>query len=725
MFFGKLLGLGAVCATAVQAVELTGYEYVIVGSGAGGGPLAARLALAGHKTLLIEAGDDQGANTNYTVPTYNARVSEDEHMSWNFFVRHYANDTRQARDWKTSYDTPDGSIYTGLHPPPGSNIKGTLYPRAGTLGGCTAHNALVTVYPQQTDFQYMANLTGDSSWSPDNMRQYFKRLEKKQYLNGLPQGHGEDGWLTTELTPLTIPLKDPQLLATLTGGALALGDLTNQVLNVGTLLAGDLNADSNSRDQQSNYYEVPLSTNNGARTGAREFVVSVRDALNKDGSKKYPLDVRLNCHVTRVVFDTTISPPRATGVEFLDGAHLYHASPLSKTAPAGIPGSATASREVIVSGGTYNSPQILKLSGVGPAAELEQFNITVIADLPGVGTNLQDHLEISVTAKVPNNWLALKGCTFQFNNTADPCLDKWENPGLFNDRGTYASNGLPVSMLYKTSASDDGTFDAFVFGGPVNFHGYYPGYSYDATAEHDWWTWAILKSHPRNTAGQVTLRSADPLDMPEIVFNYFDTGSGEYSQDLQAMYEAIELARRALRRQPIPTSEVLPGAKVTTQEQLKQYVMDGAWGHHASSTCPIGPDEDPMAVLDSKFRVRGVQGLRVVDASVYPRIPAVFNPAARRVGIQGNGNQDTQSWYHSQEINVMVDSEEVCAAWIAGLKGNQNTEQFGAVDPDDGVWRDRETGKEVEAAMGFDPGKFPWLKVVKGAVQRVRGTGGF
>ncbi len=81
MFFGKLLGLGAVCATAIQAVELTGYEYVIVGSGAGGGPLAARLALAGHKTLLIEAGDDQGANTNYTVPTYNARVSEDEHMS--------------------------------------------------------------------------------------------------------------------------------------------------------------------------------------------------------------------------------------------------------------------------------------------------------------------------------------------------------------------------------------------------------------------------------------------------------------------------------------------------------------------------------------------------------------------------------------------------------------------------------------------------------------------
>ncbi|KXX73146.1 Oxygen-dependent choline dehydrogenase [Madurella mycetomatis] len=641
MFLGRLLGFGALCATvlAQPANQLTDYEYIVVGSGAGGGPLAARLALAGHKTLLIEAGDDQGANINYTVPSYHARVSEDERLSWNFFVRHYADDARQARDWKTSYQTPDGSIYSGLNPPPGSRMMGVLYPRTGTLGGCTAHNAMVTVYPHQSDFEYMATMTGDSSWSPSNMRKYFARLERKQYLPGLPKGHGKDGWLATELTPLTVPLKDPQLLAVITGGAWALGDVTNQILNIGTLLAGDLNEDSERRDDHPNYYQIPISTNDGARNGAREFIVAVRDAKNQDGSKKYPLDVRLNCHVTRVLFDETVSPPRAIGVEFLDGAHLYRASPLSPEyegkasagagggtaqSPRGTPGSALASREVIVAGGAYNSPQILKLSGVGPADELRRFGIRVVADLPGVGSNLQDHYETVVTAKVPNDWPALAGCTFQFNGTDDPCLDKWQNPGLLGDRGTYVSAGLSVAMLYKSSASADGSFDSFVFGGPANFAGYYPGYSYDAVAEHDWWSWVVLKAHPRNTAGTVRLRSGDPLDTPEIVYNYFDTGSGDHGKDLQAMYEAIELARRALRRQPVKTNEVLPGAAANTQAEVEQYIKDGAWGHHASSTCPIGPDGDPMAVLDSKFRVRKVQGLRVVDASVFPRIPGTF-----------------------------------------------------------------------------------------------------
>lgn len=624
MFLGRLLGLGAACAAAVHAVELTGYEYIVVGSGAGGGPLAARLALAGHKTLLIEAGDDQGKNINYTVPAYHARVSEDEHLSWNFFVRHYADDERQARDWKTTYDTPDGSVYTGLDPPPGSKMRGVLYPRTGTLGGCTAHNAMVAVYPHKNDFEHMATITGDNSWSPDNMRKYFEKLEKKQYSTGLRKGHGHDGWLTTELTPLTIPLKDPQLLAVITGGAFALGDVSNQLLNVGTLLAGDLNKDNDRRDEHPNYYQIPITTNDGARTGSREFVVSVRDAKNNDGTKKYPLDVRLNCHVTRVVFDTTVTPPRATGVEFLDGAHLYRASPLSKPTTPRTPGSATASREVIISGGTYNSPQILKLSGVGPKEELAHFGIPLIADLPGVGTNLQDHYETSVTAKVPEDWPALKGCTFGFNNTDDPCLERWQNPNLLGDRGTLVTSGLSVAMLHKSSVSADDTFDTFVFGGPVNFMGYWPGYSYHASAEHNWWSWAILKAHPRNNAGTVTLRSADPLDPPEIMYNYFDTGNGDYKKDLQAMYEAVELARRALRRQPIKSNEVLPGTEKNTQEEVEQYLKDGNWGHHASSTCPIGPDGDPMAVLDSKFRVRKVQGLRVVDASVYPRIPGTF-----------------------------------------------------------------------------------------------------
>ncbi|KAL1876233.1 hypothetical protein Daus18300_002861 [Diaporthe australafricana] len=612
--------LAATTFRAALAEDLSGYEYVVVGSGAGGGPVAARLAMAGHKTLLLEAGDDQGANLNYTVPAFNAKVSEDDKLAWNFFVRHYADDTQQARDWKTSYDTPDGGIYTGLDPPAGSVMKGTLYPRTGTLGGCTAHNALIAVYPHESDFEYLATLTGDASWAPDNMRKYFIKAEDNNYLTLDITGHGYDGWLSTEIPPLSIVLGDPQLLEVLTGGAAALGNVTGSVIDLATLVAGDLNAEGLVRDQTDAYYQIPLATKNASRVGSREFVVAVRDAVNDDGSKRYPLDVRLNSHVTKVVFDNTQSPPVATGVEFLDGAHLYSASPLS-TGSKGTPGSVNASREVIVAGGVYNSPQLLKLSGVGPKAELESFGIPVVADLPGVGTNLQDHYEISVNAKMPANWTAFAGCTFQFDGeTDDACLDRWENP-VAGDHGTYSSAGLAATMLYKSSVTANNDFDIFAFGGPVNFRGYFPNYSYNATKLHDWFSWAILKAHPRNRAGSVTLRSADPLDVPSIVFNYFQDGADE---DLQALYEAIELARDAFERQLVPTVESLPGNATAAEAEVKQYVRDGTWGHHASSTCPIGTDDDPLAVLDSSFRVRGVKGLRVVDASVYPRIPGTF-----------------------------------------------------------------------------------------------------
>ncbi|CAG8202558.1 hypothetical protein PENNAL_c0031G09090 [Penicillium nalgiovense] len=619
MLFGRLLSVAAF-SVIVKAVELSGYEYIVVGSGAGGGPLAARLALAGHSTLLIEAGDDQGANVNYTVPAFSAAASEDEALAWNFYVKHYVDESRQKLDFKTTYETPDGQEYTGLNPPAGSTMKGTLYPRTGTLGGCTAHNALVTVYPHNSDFEYLATLTGDASWSPDNMRKYLERMENNRYLLPLLKGHGYDGWLSTETAPLDIVLKDPQLLSLLLGGAFSLGNVTKTVFNLGTLLAGDANSAGAHRDTTPGYYQVPLASDGSSRNGPREFVTTVRDAKNADGSKKFPLDIRMNCHVTKVTFNES-TPPQATGVEFLDGKYLYSASPRSKTAGKGTPGSATASREVIVSGGVYNSPQILKLSGIGPGEELQKFGIKVISNLPGVGTNLQDHYEIAVQGHVPKNFTALEGCTF--NHGDDPCLDRWHKPVLGN-RGIYSSNGFGAAMLYKSSVTADDSFDVFVFGGPINFRGYFPGYGVNITELHDWFTWAVLKAHPRNTAGTVMLRSADPLDMPDITFNYFDTGSNDYEKDLEAIAEAIGVARGAFDRQMVDVSEVLPGDDVQTNEEIHDYIKNTAWGHHASCTCPIGTDDDPMAVLDSDFQVRGVSGLRVVDASVYPRIPGTF-----------------------------------------------------------------------------------------------------
>jgi choline dehydrogenase len=500
-------------------------------------------------------------------------------------------------------------------------MKGTLYPRTGTLGGCTAHNALIAVYPSQSDFDNVAAVTGDSSWSASNMRKYYEKLENNHYLLPGAEGHGYDGWLGTSYAPIDIVTDDPQLLSLVGGAAFALGNATDAIVNLGTLVAGDANADSKARDQSPALYQIPLSTTDGKRTGSREFVLQVRDAKFANGTKQYPLDVRLNCHVTKVTFDQDVTPPRATGVEFLDGQYLYKASPKSKGA-AGTPGSATASREVIVAGGTYNSPQLLKLSGVGPSAELKKFDIPVIVDLPGVGTNLQDHYEINVQGKVPSNFSALTGCTWT-GDSADACLTRFNNPVLGN-RGTYASPGLGATMFYKSSASENGDYDVFAFGGPVNFRGYFPGYSYNATSEHDTFTWAILKSHPRNTAGTVELQSADPLDVPAITYNYFDTGVGDYNKDLTALTEAVALARDSFKRQVVPVTEVLPGADVKTDEEVANYAKNTAWGHHASSTCPIGADDDKMAVLDSNFNVRGTAGLRVVDASVFPRIPGTF-----------------------------------------------------------------------------------------------------
>ncbi|KAA8646831.1 hypothetical protein EYZ11_013449 [Aspergillus tanneri] len=627
MLIRRFFGLVAISTGLTTAVELSGYEYIVVGSGAGGGPLATRLALAGHKTLLIEAGNDQGQNHNYSIPSYSARASEDEKLAWNFFVRHYADEERQARDYKTTYTTSDGDEYTGLDPPENSTMKGTLYPRTGTLGGCTAHNALVTIYPHQSDFEYLVALTGDRSWSPENMRKYFTRLENNHYLL-FPgsRGHGTKGWLHTSTTPLGLVLQEPQLLSVILGGAFALGNRTNTVFNLATLLAADANDGSVARDTQPGYYQVPIATQDGRRSGPRDFIIAVRDAKNRDGTKKYPLDVRTDCFVTKVIFDKSVQPPRATGVEFLDGKYLYRASPLAnpRTASPGTPGRATASREVIVSGGVYNSPQLLKLSGIGPAEELRKFGIKVISDLPGVGTNLQDHYEVAVQGHVPKNWGIADGCTWEDDENQDRCLGQWSNPTLLGGRGLYAAPGAASTMFYKSSVTTDNSYDAFVFGLPANFRGYFPQYSQYLTDRHDWFTWAVLKGHPRNTAGSVTLRSADPLDMPDIVFNYFDTGSGDYNADLQAIYEAVQLGREAFASQPVKVNEVLPGPHVQTKEAIQQYAKDTAWGHHASCTCPIGADGDLMAVLDSKFRVRGVRGLRVVDASVYPRIPGTF-----------------------------------------------------------------------------------------------------
>lgn len=262
-----------------------------------------------------------------------------------------------------------------------------------------------------------------------------------------------------------------------TGAAVATGNIIRSVSDLVSLLLGDANRDDKSRDTTESYHQVPISTKHHSRVGAREFVVAVRDAKNKDGSKKYPLDVKLNTHVTKVTFDDSGDEPRATGVEYLEGQYLYKASPRNKNAGKGTPGSAKASREVVISGGTYNSPQLLKLSGIGPKQELESLKIPVLVDLPGVGTNLQDHYEIAVQGNAPKNFSALDGCNFGYNGQEDPCLKRWKDDFL-GDRGTYASGGLGTAIYFKSSSAERDEWDHFIFGGKLSFVApLYPAFS--------------------------------------------------------------------------------------------------------------------------------------------------------------------------------------------------------------------------------------------------------
>lgn len=610
---------------------LSDYEYIIVGSGAGGGPLASRLALNGAKVLLIEAGDDQGLTPQESIPAFFPAASEYAPMSWDFYVRHYSDDAREKLNSKATYRQTNGSLYIGTSPPAGATFLGVWYPRSGTLGGCGAHNAMVTVYPHEKDWTDLEQLTGDSSWSAENMRKYFERIERNQYLTNPTgdeaAGHGFDGWLGTDEMNLNLVAEDPQTLAMLSATKTAFsGQKTNitDAASLGAIFPLDLNTAYPDRDTTQEIYRIPEAISNGARSSPRDLLVDTAAKLALNGSGK--LDIRTNCLVTKIRFDTSnASEPRAVGVDFLQGQYLYSASSMASNATIPIPGSVNASKEVIISAGTFNTPQILKLSGIGPAAELKKFNIPVVKDLPGVGANLQDHYEISNVIEADTSYALLENCTWLSTGPLDPCYIEYTTGA--NYRGPYATTLLPGAVLKTSSTSVDKTRDTFVFGGPIKFTGYFQGYTNVAISSTKFWSWVILKAHEANHAGTVTLRSANPRDVPNINFNYFDTGSPNYQSDLQAMVEGIEFTREIYGNISAPYdkfTEVYPGSNTTTTAGLESFIEKESWGHHATGTAKIGKADDTMAVLDGNFRVRGVSGLRVVDASVFPQIPGVF-----------------------------------------------------------------------------------------------------
>jgi choline dehydrogenase len=166
--------------------------------------------------------------------------------------------------------------------------------------------------------------------------------------------------------------------------------------------------------------------------------------------------------------------------------------------------------------------------------------------------------------------------------------------------------------------------DLFMFVLPGDFHGYYPGYAKEITAKKNTLTWAIIKAHTNNTGGTVRLRSRNPREAPEIDFHYFEEGTDKNGDDLKGVVEAVKFVRGMNRENRAIAHELLPGQTFKSDEELGNWIRDNAWGHHASCSCKMGKPEDPDAVVDSRFRVIGTKGLRIVDASVFPRIPGFF-----------------------------------------------------------------------------------------------------
>jgi choline dehydrogenase len=360
-------------------------------------------------------------------------------------------------------------------------------------------------------------------------------------------------------------------------------------------------------------FYTPLTTRRHRRNGTRERVLDVAD--------RWPdlLRIRLNALATKVLLDRD---NRAVGVEYLRGRNLYRAHQLSTDAD-GERVTVRARREVILAGGTFNTPQLLMLSGIGPRDELAKQGIEVRVDLPGVGRNLQDRYEVGVVNRMGfDAWPSLRGARYR---RGDRQYSTWR----LLRRGMYTSNGAGLTVV-KRSDPDKKLPDLFCMALVGFFRGYFPGYSRALAERHDCLTWSVLKAHTINRAGAVTLRSNDPRDTPRINFHYFGEGSDTGGEDLRAVIAGIRLVRSMtapLLRDGTIAAEELPGPAAQADADLERYVLEHAWGHHACGTCAIGTPAQ-NGVLDPDFRVHGVAGLRIADASVFPRIPGYFIASA-------------------------------------------------------------------------------------------------
>ena len=445
---------------------------------------------------------------------------------------------------------------------PGLNGRSLIYPRGKVLGGSSSINGMIYMRGQARDYDLWAALTGDDSWRWDNVLPIFKKTE--DHYKGSNAFHGVGGEWRVEKQRLSWEILDAFRAAS---------------AECGIPMTEDFNRGDN---EGCGYFEV------NQRGGIR---LNAAQAFLKNATRRGNLDIMTGCHVKRLRIESTERGKVCTGVEFTGGGSEWFAE---------------AKHEVLLSAGAVGSPQILQLSGIGPASLLQYYGITPIVDLPGVGENLQDHLQLRMAFKVKNV------------PTLNTLANSWFGKTKIAMEYALKRSG-PMSM----APSQLGAFTRSDPSQPTpNLEYHVQPLSLDRFGEplHAFPAFTASVCNLRPTArGHVRIGSGDPFAAPKITANYLST-----SEDRQVAADALKLTRRiaaapALRK--YEPEEFKPGTDHQTDEQLAKAAGDiGTTIFHPVGTCKMGRADDPMAVVDSELRVRGVIGLRIVDASVMPTI---------------------------------------------------------------------------------------------------------
>jgi len=447
-------------------------------------------------------------------------------------------------------------------PDPGLGGRALIYPRGKVLGGSSSINGMIYMRGQKEDYERWAEASGDDSWRWEQVLPFFKKSE--DHYRGASDVHGAGGEWRVEKQRLSWKILDA---------------FRDAAAEVGIAKVEDFNTGDNAG---SSYFEV------NQRRGIR---LNTAKAFLKPAAKRPNLTIMTGCHVERLIVENTESGPVCRGVQFTGGGTAYQAS---------------ARRETLLAAGAIGSPHILQLSGIGEAGHLQRHGVQPLVDLPGVGENLQDHLQLRMVYKV------------QGVKTLNTSAASWFGKAKIGIEYAFLRSG-PMSMApsqlgaFAKSHSQEATpnlqyhvqpLSLEKFGDPL--HGF-PAF-----------TASVCNLRP-TARGHVRLSTHDSYAPPKITPNYLST-----IEDRQTAAAALALTRRIVaapslaRYQP---QEFKPGPHYRTEEELAEAAgLIGTTIFHPVGTCKMGKQDDPQAVVDSRLRVRGVGRLRVVDASIMPFI---------------------------------------------------------------------------------------------------------